>query len=104
MGHAAQLLRSNRSGADYRRSIINFYDAPRFKVKHTVVTANEPLGENGVYMEVATRDENLHVGVGSHLEAPAEIGMCWAIVCSMPLASKALNSATSVPMKATAWC
>jgi kojibiose phosphorylase len=49
-------------------SIINFYDAPRFKVKHTVVTANEPLGENGVYMEVATRDENLHVGVGSHLE------------------------------------
>lgn len=77
-------------------SIINFYDAPRFKVKHTVVTANEPLGVHcedrdagapvmgvtdgpedavdeqpagrGVYMEVATRDAGLHVGVGTHLD------------------------------------
>ena len=49
-------------------SIINFYDAPRFKVKHTEVVSNVPLGDEGVYIEVATRDENLHVGVGTRLE------------------------------------
>lgn len=50
-------------------TIINFYDAPRFKVKHTDLTANEPLGENGVYLEVATRDCHLHVGTGCLMEA-----------------------------------
>ena len=50
-------------------TIINFYDAPRFKVKHTYMTANESLGENGVYMEVATRDNDLHVGIGCCVEA-----------------------------------
>lgn len=49
-------------------SIINFYDAPRFKVKHTYMTSNERLDENGAYMEVATRDNHLHVGVGSFLD------------------------------------
>lgn len=49
-------------------TIINFYDAPRFKVKHTYVTANEMLDDDGVYMEVATRDDHLHVGVGCRLD------------------------------------
>ena len=46
-------------------SIINFYDAPRFKVKHTYITANEALDEAGNYIEAATRDNHLHVGTGS---------------------------------------
>ncbi len=50
-------------------SIINFYDAPRFKVKHTRITANEKLDEDGIYMEAATRDNDLHVGVGCRVEA-----------------------------------
>ncbi len=50
-------------------TIINFYDAPRFKVKHMYLTANETLGEHGVYMESATRDRDLHVGTGCVLEA-----------------------------------
>ena len=50
-------------------TIINFYDAPRFKVKHTYMTANERLGEHGIYMEVATRDNDLHVGTGCCMEA-----------------------------------
>lgn len=50
-------------------TIINFYDAPRFKVKHMYLTANEKLGEHGVYMESATRDRHLHVGCGCVLEA-----------------------------------
>lgn len=50
-------------------SVINFADAPRFKVKHTYTTASEKLNEHGVYVEVATRDDDLHIGVGSHLEA-----------------------------------
>lgn len=50
-------------------SVINFCDAPRFKVKHTYLTANKKLEEKGAYIEVATRDNDLHVGVGSYLEA-----------------------------------
>lgn len=50
-------------------SIINFYDAPRFKVKHTYLTANEKLDQDGVYVEVATRDNHLHVGTGCRIEA-----------------------------------
>lgn len=50
-------------------TIVNFYDAPRFKVKHMYQTANERLGEDGVYMETATRDRHLHVGCGCRLEA-----------------------------------
>lgn len=50
-------------------SIINFCDAPRFKVKHTYLTANEKLGEDGAYIEVATRDNHLHVGTGCRIEA-----------------------------------
>ncbi|MDO4620422.1 MAG: glycosyl hydrolase family 65 protein [Lachnospiraceae bacterium] len=46
-------------------SIVNFHDAPRFKVKHTVMTANEMLGQDGCYVETATRDNGLHVGVGT---------------------------------------
>lgn len=48
---------------------INFCDAPRFKVKHTYLVKNEKLQEDGAYVEVATRDNHLHVGVGSHVEA-----------------------------------
>ncbi len=36
-------------------TIINFHDAPRFKVKHTYMTANDALDKDGIYMEVATR-------------------------------------------------
>lgn len=50
-------------------TIYNFYDAPRFKVKHTYLTANEKLDENGVYIEAATREEHLHTGTGCYLEA-----------------------------------
>lgn len=49
--------------------IYNFYDAPRFKVKHTRLTANEALQAEGTYVEVATRDDCLHVGVGTIMEA-----------------------------------
>lgn len=49
-------------------TIINFYDAPRFKVKHTYQTANESLNNDGAYVEVATRDNHLHVGVGCRME------------------------------------
>lgn len=50
-------------------SVINFCDAPRFKVKHTYLIANEALKEDGCYLEAATRDNHLHVGVGSRMEA-----------------------------------
>ncbi len=50
-------------------TVINFCDAPRFKVKHTTLTANEPLLETGAYLEVATRDDHLHVGCGACLQA-----------------------------------
>ena len=39
------------------------------KVKHMYLTANETLGEHGVYIESATRDRHLHVGTGCVLEA-----------------------------------
>lgn len=50
-------------------SVINFADAPRFKVKHTYLVANERLTEKGVYIECATRDNHLHVGTGAFLDA-----------------------------------
>lgn len=50
-------------------TVINFCDAPRFKVKHTYLTANEALGEKGAYMEVATRDNHLHEGCGAYVQA-----------------------------------
>ncbi|XCP85238.1 glycosyl hydrolase family 65 protein [Roseburia hominis] len=49
-------------------SVINFCDAPRFKVKHIYLTANEALGEKGAYLEAATRDNHLHVGCGARVE------------------------------------
>ena len=55
-------------------SIINFYDAPRFKVKHTYMTANEKLAKDGCYVEVATRENHLHVGCGCRIEAYTEVG------------------------------
>ena len=51
-------------------TIINFADAPRFKVKHTNTLKNEELSDfGGNYIEVATRDRNIHIGVGSYIEA-----------------------------------
>lgn len=50
-------------------SVINFCDAPRFKVKHSYLVENSSLDESGSYIEVATRDRNLHVGVGSVIRA-----------------------------------
>lgn len=49
-------------------SVINFCDAPRFKVKHTRLTDNCRLDKTGDYVEVATRDRGLHVGTGSCVE------------------------------------
>lgn len=49
-------------------SVINFCDAPRFKVKHTKLLKNESLMEKGAYVEVTTRDRKLFVGTGSVLE------------------------------------
>lgn len=46
-------------------TVINFCDAPRFKVKHTYLTKNEALDETGAYLEVATRDNHLHEGCGA---------------------------------------
>lgn len=48
-------------------TVINFCDAPRFKVKHTYMTANEALMEKGAYLGVATRDDHLHEGCGTYL-------------------------------------
>lgn len=53
-------------------TVINFCDAPRFKVKHTYLTANEALGERGAYLEVATRDNHLHEGCGTLVQAVRE--------------------------------
>ena len=50
-------------------TVINFCDAPRFKVKHIRLTANEPLQEQGIYLEVATRDSHLHEGCGAVFQA-----------------------------------
>lgn len=50
-------------------SVINFCDAPRFKVKHTRLVENSPLSDCGAYIEVTTRDRELHVGIGSVTEA-----------------------------------
>lgn len=50
-------------------SVINFCDAPRFKVKHTRLLKNCRLADEGAYVEVTTRDRKLCVGTGSFLEA-----------------------------------
>ncbi|MCI8639384.1 MAG: glycoside hydrolase family 65 protein [Coprococcus sp.] len=50
-------------------TVINFCDAPRFKVKHTYLTANEKLEEKGAYLEAAARDNHLHVGCGAYTNA-----------------------------------
>ena len=49
-------------------SILNFCDAPRFKVKHSVVTENS-VKEDNIYLEVETRDDLLHIGTGASLHA-----------------------------------
>ena len=49
-------------------SILNFCDAPRFKVKHSVVTENSAKEDN-IYLEVETRDDLLHIGTGASLYA-----------------------------------
>lgn len=49
-------------------SIINFCDAPRFKVKHTVLSENTAR-EEGLYLEVETRDNKLRIGSGASLHA-----------------------------------
>ena len=49
-------------------SILNFCDAPRFKVKHSLVTENSAKEDN-IYLEVETRDDLLHIGTGASLHA-----------------------------------
>lgn len=53
-------------------TVINFCDAPRFKVKHTYLTKNEALTGHGAYLEVATRDNHLHEGCGTVVTATQE--------------------------------
>ena len=53
-------------------SVINFCDAPRFKVKHTRLLENRTLTDTGAYVEVTTRDRKLCVGTGSFMEAYSE--------------------------------
>ena len=53
-------------------TVINFCDAPRFKVKHTYLTANEALNEQGAYLETATRDDHLHEGCGTCVQTVRE--------------------------------
>lgn len=55
-------------------SVINFADAPRFKVKHIELVNNSLLDENGVYLEVKTRDFKLHVGVGAKTNVYNSLG------------------------------
>lgn len=50
-------------------SIVNFADAPRFSVKHTQVVCNTALDKDGTYIEVETRDDHLHIGVGTAMTA-----------------------------------
>lgn len=49
-------------------TIYNFYDAPRFKVKHTYLVENSRLDEEGAYLEVATRDDGIKAAIGCRLE------------------------------------
>lgn len=49
-------------------TVVNFQDAPRFKVKHTALTQNHPLDQEGAYLEVVTRDDGFRVGIGCRLE------------------------------------
>lgn len=49
-------------------TIYNFYDAPRFKVKHTYLVENGRLDEEGAYIEVATRDDDIKAAIGCRLE------------------------------------
>ena len=53
-------------------TIYNFYDAPRFKVKHTYLTQNKRLDEEGAYIEAATRDDGIKIGTGCRLECLRE--------------------------------
>ena len=46
-------------------STINFADAPRFKVKHMNLKQNIALEDSGIYLESATRDRDLYVGLGT---------------------------------------
>lgn len=48
-------------------STINFADAPRFKVKHTSLEQNISLDDNGVYLQVKTRDDSLPIGMGCRM-------------------------------------
>lgn len=53
-------------------SVINFADAPRFKVKHTSLVKNETISDksnskNGCYLEVKTRDFEMPIGMGAKI-------------------------------------
>ena len=53
-------------------TVINFCDAPRFKVKHTYLTANEPLWEKGASRKEAAEDSAPSESYNSCLETAAE--------------------------------
>lgn len=48
-------------------AVMNFADAPRFKVKHTELEENSSLEQDGVYVQVKTRDFGLPIGMGCRL-------------------------------------
>ncbi|WP_105616218.1 glycoside hydrolase family 65 protein [Vallitalea okinawensis] len=49
-------------------SVVNFCDAPRFKVKHTALVENGSLLDDGEYIEVKTRDFGMHIGTGCKIK------------------------------------
>lgn len=55
-------------------SVMNFCDAPRFKVKHTALVDNCSLSDDGEYVEVKTRDFEMHIGTGCKIKLFNEKG------------------------------
>ncbi len=55
-------------------SVINFGDAPRFKVKHMELVDNNSMENKGAYIESRTRDLKLHIGVGASVGVYDEEG------------------------------
>lgn len=54
---------------------MNHKDTPRFKVKHTYITLNEALDKTSTYIEAVTKDDQIHVGMGSCIQALDQSGI-----------------------------
>ena len=67
------------------------------------ITANESLGESGIYMEVETRDRHFHVGVGCFIEAYCDGKIYFVTVYSMLLENRQLNLRILKQKKEDVW-